>query len=176
MAHHSPQVLFGHCAVAATLRHLTAHIFQQIVDECADLRCFKAGGAALFCLQAVLHEVAEVAALERIHTRGRHTDGAAIECAHRIRRQLPAPHAAGLIHGLQHRVITATAGQILPKLTTRLLPCQFQRRGGHLAAIVAAVTNHFQLRKEYGNAVNHKGRSQLRTVQIGSRPADPQLF
>ena len=100
--------------VAAPFHHIAGHIFQQIVNKGADFRRFKAGASALLGPQAVLHEVAEMALLHLIHAGGRHTDTAAVERAHRLRRQPAALYLLGPLHSEQGAAVGFKGGEIPP--------------------------------------------------------------
>ena len=70
--HQGVQLRLGDAVESAPVPHRPEDILQQIVDECADLRSLEPGSLALFGPQAVLHEVAEVAAFHAVHTRSGH--------------------------------------------------------------------------------------------------------
>ena len=68
-------------------------LLQHIVDKGSVLRCCKAGRLAGFCLEAVAHEVGEVAGFVLVHPGGRHGHPVAVEPLHRRTGQ-----ALSLIH------------------------------------------------------------------------------
>ena len=70
--HQRVQLRLGDAVESAPVPHRPEDILQQIVDECADLRSLEPGGLAFLGPQAVLHEVAEMAAFHAVHAGGGH--------------------------------------------------------------------------------------------------------
>ena len=94
------------------LKHLVLeHVLQHVVDEGSVLRCCKASRLAGFCLQAVAHEVGEVAGFILIHPGGRHGHPLAIETVHRRGGQVPSLPAARPVQPLHRRGVLWQLGQ-----------------------------------------------------------------
>ena len=94
------------------LKHLVLeHMLQHVMDEGAVLRRCKAGRLSGLRLQAVAHEVGEVAGLVFVHSRGGHGHPLAIEAVHRRGGQVPSLPAACPVQPLHRRGVLWQLGQ-----------------------------------------------------------------
>ena len=89
-----PQLLRRHLLHAPPGLAGFEDVLQHEVDEGAVLRGLKSGSPPWFRLQAVLHEIGEVAGLVLVHPGGRHRHPPAVEQVHRRAGQ-PSPLPAG---------------------------------------------------------------------------------
>ena len=94
------------------LKHLVLeHMLQHIVDKSAVLRCCKASRLAGLRLQAIAHEVGEVAGFVFVHPGGGHGHPLAVEAVHRRGGQVSPLPPARPVQTLHRRGVLWQLGQ-----------------------------------------------------------------
>ena len=175
LRHQRTQPLRLRPADALAVFQRTQHVFQQIVEERADLRRFKFCRFPLPGPEAILHEISEMAGLDLVQPGGRHGHRTAVQAAHRLRRQPSPAHSPGRRHAIQHCTLPVFP-EIAPQRTLRAASRQRQRRSGQLTAVAAGLLLHLYRREQLPYALHHKGRQQSRSRLVPGGPRHRQAL
>ena len=118
-AHQGVEVFLLHPGKAAPAQHLRCDVFQQEVQESADLRCVKGRRPTGLCPQAVLHEVGKMAGAQPLRPGGGHGDTLAVKGLDRRPGKRTALEFQGTAHGCKPGRVIFVLGKILPQRTLR---------------------------------------------------------
>ena len=163
---------------ATPVQNLCSHMFQQVMEEGADLRGIEGGRSPWLCPQAVLHEIGKMAAAQTLRPGGGHGKPAAIKGLNGGGRKAPPLHGGSTTHGIQIGLIRPFFFKKLPKFSSWHCAGCLQRRLNSCQAVLLVISFFLDidLRKKLFDPVHHKGRPQLRAGNICHRITKRQSF
>ena len=172
--HQGMEFLLLHPGKAPQVQHIPGDIFQQVVEEGADLRRVKGRGSPGLCPQAILHKIGKVTRAHPLQPGGGHGGAFAVQRPHRSGGQRSPPQPGGPLHTCQPPGENRLLREVTPQRPAGNRCLQRRNRSCQTVVSPAPLLLYPQSRKQRPQAPCHKGGTKLRSGHVCHRIAHRQ--